>query len=130
MAIITNYYPTIENSKINKNKNGNIAKQNATFQGKSFDEILKEKSNANSINFSKHALERLNDRNIKLTDSQINRLNTGLNLAKEKGINNSLILMDDLAFIANTKNNTVITAVDKNSVKENVFTNINGAVII
>ena len=130
MAIITNYYPTIENSKINKNKNGNIAKQNATFQGKSFDEILKEKSNANSINFSKHALERLNDRNIKLTDSQINRLNTGLNLAKEKGINDSLILMDDLAFIANTKNNTVITAVDKNSVKENVFTNINGAVII
>ena len=130
MAIITNYYPTIENSKINENKNGNIAKQNATFQGKSFDEILKEKSNANNINFSKHALERLNDRNIKLTDSQINRLNTGLNLAKEKGINDSLILMDDLAFIANTKNNTVITAVDKNSVKENVFTNINGAVII
>ena len=46
-----------------------------------------------------------------------------------KGINESLVLVDDMAFIVNIKNNTVITAMDKNSSDENVFTNIDGAVI-
>ena len=50
--------------------------------------------------------------------------------AKEKGINESLVIVDELAFIVNVPNNTVITAINQNEANENVFTNIDGAVII
>ena len=91
---------------------------------KDFGEVL------NSLKFSKHAAYRLQDRNIELSDSQIDRLNAGMQKANEKGINESLVLMDQMAFIVNVKNNTVITALNENEVKDNVFTNIDGAVIV
>jgi flagellar operon protein len=60
----------------------------------------------------------------------MNRLNAGMQKANEKGINESLVLMDQMAFIVNVKNNTVITAMNEAEVKDNVFTNIDGAVIV
>ena len=59
----------------------------------------------------------------------MDRLSSGMKKAGEKGINESLVLVDELAFIVNIKNSTVITAIDKGSSEENVFTNIDGAVI-
>ena len=50
--------------------------------------------------------------------------------AGEKGIRESLVLVDQLAFIVNVKNNTVITAMDQTETDENIFTNIDGAVIM
>jgi flagellar operon protein len=50
--------------------------------------------------------------------------------AESKGVRDTLVLMDDLAFVVNVRNRTVITAVQSNELKENVFTNIDGAVII
>lgn len=82
------------------------------------------------LRFSKHADERLNTRKINLTDEQIDRLNNGMKKAGEKGINESLVLMDNLAFIVNVKNNTVITAMDSSNTEERIFTNIDGAVIV
>lgn len=82
------------------------------------------------VKFSKHAGERLATRNIKLTESQLERLEEGTRRADEKGINESLVLVDDMAFIVNVKNNTVITAMDQSDNKDNIFTNIDGAVII
>ncbi len=94
---------------------------------------VKESSDNNisseSVKFSKHALNRLNDRNIELTNEQMERLNNGKNEAGEKGIRDSLILIDQLAFIVNVPNNTVVTAMDQTENKSNVFTNIDGAVI-
>ena len=58
------------------------------------------------------------------------RLNEGALKANEKGIKESLVIMDSLAFIINTKSNTVITAMEKNTDSDNVYTNIDGAVII
>ncbi|MDE6914138.1 MAG: flagellar protein, partial [Lachnospiraceae bacterium] len=58
------------------------------------------------------------------------RLNDGTKKAGEKGIRESLVLVDELAFIVNTKNNMVITAMDQTETDENIFTNIDGAVII
>lgn len=81
------------------------------------------------VKFSKHAANRLNDRNIELTQDQMNRLNQGKIEAGEKGIHDSLILIDQLAFIVNVPNNTVVTAMDQTESKSNVFTNIDGAVI-
>lgn len=100
-----------------------------TSGGFSFEEIL-QKQQTGEIKFSKHAANRLNDRNIELTSEQLERLSDGTRKAGEKGIRESLVLVDELAFIVNTGSNTVITAMDLAETKENIFTNIDGAVII
>lgn len=82
-----------------------------------------------SLRFSKHAANRLNDRSIELTKDQMDRLYQGAKEASQKGIKDSLILIDQLAFIVNVPNNTVVTAMDQTETKNNVFTNIDGAVI-
>ncbi|MEZ3463373.1 MAG: flagellar protein [Lachnospiraceae bacterium] len=104
-------------------------------QGMSFEEILQKqqapaRQAVENVRFSKHAANRLNDRNIELTDRQLERLNDGTKKAGEKGIRDSLVLVDQLAFIVNTKSNTVITAMDQTEADENIYTNIDGAVII
>lgn len=86
--------------------------------------------NLNSLKFSKHADERLADRNIYLTEDQLNRLEQGTRKADEKGIRESLVIMDNLSFIVNVKNRTVITAMDHTDSEDNIYTNIDGAVII
>ena len=107
---------------------------NIKTDGLRFEQVLEQtKQNSDlsgELKFSKHADLRLAQRNISLTDEQIQRLNEGAKKAGEKGINESLVIMDDLTFIVNVKNSTVVTAMDKESSKENVFTNIDGAVII
>lgn len=101
----------------------------------SFQEIftkqVKDKNEtAEALKFSKHACSRLLDRGIKLTENQVERLNEGAKKAMTKGIQESLVLVDDFAFIINVKNSTVITAMDHTETNENVFTNIDGAVIM
>ena len=73
---------------------------------------------------------RLADRNIELSDSQLERLESGTRKAEQKGIRDSLVIVDSLAFIVNVPNQTVVTAMDSTETKENIFTNINGAVIM
>ena len=109
--------------------------QNSNIQnGLSFGQILEDKSKSftqgSVLKFSKHASNRLFDRNIELTEEQLNRLNEGATKAGEKGIRESLVIVDQLAFIVNVPNNTVITAMDQTETNENVFTNIDGAVIM
>ena len=100
-------------------------------KGFSFQDILSQKtSESTELKFSKHASNRLVDRNIKLTSEQLERLNEGATKAGEKGIRESLVIVDQLAFIVNVPNNTVITAMDQTETNENVFTNIDGAVIM
>ncbi len=100
--------------------------------GSSFDSILNTIRNREEpVKFSRHAVNRLSDRGIDLSQEQMQRLNQGKIQAGEKGIQESLILMDQLAFIVNVPNNTVVTAMDQtDSTKSNVFTNIDGAVIV
>lgn len=100
-----------------------------TTEGLSFEEILQRTQEDGEVKFSKHAANRLNDRNIELTEEQLERLNDGTKKAGDKGIKESLVLIDELAFIVNTKSNTVITAFVQGETKENIFTNIDGAVI-
>ncbi len=96
----------------------------------SFLDLLEEQQAARTgtLKFSKHANDRLTSRNIDLSDEQLERLNTGARKAQEKGINESLVLVDNIAFIVNIKNKTVVTAV--NDSDDKVFTNIDGAIII
>lgn len=97
----------------------------------SFEDILKEKvsEDRGEVKFSKHALSRLETRNITLSDGQMSRLNEGTKQAYLKGIKDSLVMVDELAFIVNVPNNTVVTAIDSNESEDKIFTNIDGAVI-
>ena len=100
--------------------------------GVSFQDILAEKSGRTEggLKFSKHAANRLADRNIRLTDEQIGRLSDGTQKAGAKGIRESLVLVDQLAFIVNIPNQTVVTAMDQAETQANIFTNIDDAVIV
>lgn len=109
---------------------GKRVKENTSKSEISFDDILRQKEEAlHPVKFSKHALNRLSERDIDLSESQRSRLFEGVNKANEKGIKESLVLVDSLAFIVNVPNKTVVTAMDSNS-NDNIFTNIDGAVIV
>lgn len=109
-----------------KKQNINKGQFNPNFQ-----EILeKQLTKDQELKFSKHAQHRLNSRNIKLDQNAVDKLNSALEKAADKGAQESLILMDNLAFVVSIKNKTVITAMDGESLKENVFTNIDSAIII
>lgn len=102
-------------------------------QGLSFEEILKRKQDvteSSKLRFSKHAATRLADRNINLSAEQNERLENGVLKAGEKGIRESLVVVDSLAFIVNIPNKTVVTAMDQTESEDNIFTNIDGAVFM
>ena len=82
------------------------------------------------VKFSKHANERLRDRQIDLSDQQLAKLDDTVERMAEKGARESLIYMNDMAFLVSVKNRTVITAMDGTSAKENIFTNIDSAAIL
>ena len=82
------------------------------------------------IKFSQHAKERLQTRNIQLGEAELTKLSTAVDKAAQKGARESLVLMDNLALVVSVKNRTVITALDGSNMKDNVFTNIDSAVIL
>lgn len=96
-----------------------------------FAEELRNKLGSREVEFSNHAIKRLESRQIDIVgNDRIERLNRGVELAAEKGCDESLILVDSTAFIVSVKNNTVITTVSAEDLKDNVFTNIDSAVIV
>jgi flagellar operon protein len=98
---------------------------------RSFKDILQEQIDEKTgVNFSRHAINRVMERNIDLSAENLERLNEGIKLAEEKGLDDTLILLDGAAFIVSVKNNTVITTVNKDEMTGNVFTNIDGTVVI
>ncbi|WP_312421780.1 TIGR02530 family flagellar biosynthesis protein [Anaerospora hongkongensis] len=125
------YYPQtplIQTPQINKSS---VIKPGTSVanSGKSFTEIL-EKQLSGEVKFSQHALQRLQSRNIKLDETAMDKLSGAVDKAAQKGAKESLILMNNLALVVSVKNRTVITAMDEASMKENVFTNIDSAVIV
>ena len=118
------------NNKPVLNQN-NIQKPNRVNTTTNFNEILHQHiEKSNELKFSKHAVERLQQRNIQLTKQEISKINNAIDTAAKKGIKETLVIMDNRAFIASVKNKTVITAAIDEQLKDNVFTNIDGAVII
>jgi flagellar operon protein len=129
MQVLNRQFPSIEQAagEYLENRPDKAAVSNGS---KSFAQVLADKKTEDSaLKFSKHAANRLSERNIELSDGVINRLNAGMQAAGQKGINESLVMVDQLAFIVNVKNQTVITALDGSDSEGNVFTNIDGAVI-
>ena len=115
---------------LNNKQTGSSVEAHA--DGLSFKDILQSKTESGeqiSLRFSKHAAGRLEDRNIRMTESQMERLTEGAVRAQMKGIKDSLVMVDSLAFIVNVPNRTVVTAMDQTETNDNIFTNIDGAVI-
>ena len=98
--------------------------------GASFQDILRQRIAESNLSFSKHAVNRVMERNIQLNQTSMERLHQGVRLAEEKGLQEPLILVGNTAFIVSVKNNTVITTVEPEELKGSVFTNIDGTVII
>lgn len=82
------------------------------------------------LKFSAHASQRLKDRRITIDPAMMGKINDAVDKADAKGVEDTLVLTKDAALIVSVKNRTVITALDKNAMSGNVFTNIDGAVII
>jgi flagellar operon protein len=95
--------------------------------GQSFAHAL-ERASA-PLQFSRHALARVERRGIDLDAGTLQRLSEGVGRAAGKGARDSLVLVDGTAFVVSVRNHTVITAVDSEHMKDNVFTNIDSAVI-
>ncbi len=101
-------------------------------QGGSFAEALQQKLDEKSgVEFSKHAMQRLEERSIDLDqDGTLERLNRGVELAAGKGSSETLVLVGRNAFVVSVKNNKVITTLSDSELQGNVFTNIDSTVIV
>ncbi|MEG0692869.1 MAG: flagellar protein, partial [Oscillospiraceae bacterium] len=87
--------------------------QQTKSETESFQSILQQKIAANTdLTFSKHAANRVMERNVDISESCMLRLNEGVRLAQEKGLNDTLIMVDSTAYIVNAKNGTVITTIN------------------
>src|ERR1700687_2721156 len=95
-----------------------------------FKAALQQAAQTSGLKFSAHAQDRIQSRNIQLSPQALSKLSEVVDKASAKGAKESLILMNDTAFVVSVKNRTVITAVDGPSLKDNIFTNIDSAAII
>ncbi|MFE8699080.1 TIGR02530 family flagellar biosynthesis protein [Cytobacillus sp. FJAT-54145] len=82
------------------------------------------------LTISKHAKERLHQRGITISESRWENIQEKVNEAKKMGVKDSLVLLDNAALIISAKNNTVITAMDRNEATSQIFTNINGTIVL
>ena len=117
-------------TKENPINNSSVARKQVNTCHDNFGSLLNEKiEEAGKLKFTKHANMRLCTRAIDLSSEQMKRVESGIDMARAKGIMESLVIVANIALVVNTKSNVVITAMDKEK-KESVFTNIDGAVIV
>lgn len=127
MIINNRIIPGVGNIGVTPNNqptNG-VTKPNSSFE----DIFAKKLFDSKEVTFSKHAESRLKTRDINLTDEQKGKLNDAINKAGEKNVKDSLVMVDDIAFVVNVRDKNVVTVLNKDEMKNNVFTNIDGAVI-
>ncbi len=107
------------------------ASETKTGAGESFDVVMRrELGKLQEVRFSAHALSRIESRNIRLGDHERMQLADALDKAKAKGAQDSLVLLDKAALVVSVKNRTVVTVLDREEMRGNVFTNIDSAVIM
>lgn len=116
-----------QSEKLNSTKTDKACQNEST----SFGNLLqKEIKKQDGLTFSKHAETRMSQRDMALDAGEMQKLSQAVDKAGDKGVQNTLVLMDGKAFIVNVPNSVVITAMNGQDLKENVFTNIDGTVII
>lgn len=113
-------------NKAGTTKTAGKAKNTDSFQSILFDQLV----NNRQLNVSAHARKRMEERNIVLHQQDWEKINTAVERAEAKGVNNSLLIHGQTALLVSIKNRTVISALDEEGMKEHIFTNIDSAVII
>jgi flagellar operon protein len=117
------YIPTpMEKSGVKKT--GRPAGEQDSFAG------VLEKTKASGLSFSAHAKHRLQSRSIALGPEELGKLENAVDKAAARGCRSSLLLYGDMAFVAGVQSRTIITALDGQSMKDHVFTNIDSAVVV
>ena len=119
------YYP----ATFSRNSNQTIL-SNQTVTRNPFGNILKESNEPKQLQFSQHAVVRMEGRGIKLSHDQIKQLEDAVDKISQKGGKDALVIMKNTAFIVNTPNKVVITAIDNKSLKDHVFTQIDSTIVI
>jgi flagellar operon protein len=130
---MTDVNNTIQQNIVNQTGNALASEtlRRSQVTGASFQTLLNEQLSKNSpLQFSKHAQERVDQRGIKLTEDLMSNLTNAVSKAREKGARDVVIFDASSAFIVNVPNNMVITTITGGEMRENVFTNIDSAVIL
>ncbi|MCX7796748.1 MAG: flagellar protein [bacterium] len=96
----------------------------------SFREVFESKLRTSQINVSKHAQERILLRGIEIGEKEVDGINKAIELAGSKGVRDSLVIVNGKAFVINVPTRTIITAIEEEDLKNRIFTNIDGAVIL
>ena len=101
-------------------------------QENSFDQVLQQKlqQTQNQLQFSKHSQERIQQRGIEMTEDLLAQMNEAADSARQKGAKDVVMITQQAAFVLSVANNTVITAMNGNEMKNNIFTKIDGAVLL
>ncbi|MEO4053518.1 TIGR02530 family flagellar biosynthesis protein [Solibacillus sp. CAU 1738] len=99
-------------------------------QGTSFKEHMQQATEADELKISKHATERIQERNINISDAEWQVVTNKVFEARDKGVTQPLVLMEQAALIVSAKNATVITAMDRAEAKMQLFTNIDGTIVL
>jgi flagellar operon protein len=107
-----------------------LPKRTNRSEGKNSFQSMLDKELAPALTISKHAQRRLEDRNIEITDASWNKISEKIKEAEKKGVKDSLVILKDVTLVVNAPNNTVITALGRNETHSQIFTNINGAIVI
>lgn len=105
-------------------------KQSVVASTQSFLQHLQEATNNQQLKISKHATERLTERNIHISDAEWKNVSEKVFEARSKGVQQPLVLMDQAALIVSAKNATVITAMERKEAKDQIFTNIDGTIVL
>jgi flagellar operon protein len=93
-------------------------------------QAVQQNTRSQTLTLSKHAVQRASQRGIELSGTDMERMGRAVDKAQGKGLTDTLIYMNNTAFIVNIPNKVVVTLMDSAEAQENVFTNINGAVIL
>jgi flagellar operon protein len=121
-------FPQPIQAPVKPNQNANKPGAKQTGSSTPFARVLDQKLPGQPVKLSQHAQERLKSRGITLSDSDMKQLEGAVDSVAQKGGKESLILMGDAALVVSVKNRTVVTAMDRQGMKGNVFTNIDSAV--
>ena len=104
--------------------------QKSTVSNQSFLSHLQEATKQQELKVSKHANDRIVERNISISEQEWQDVTDRVFEARSKGVNQPLVLMDQAALIVSAKNATVITAMDRTEAKQQLFTNIDGTIVL
>ena len=107
-----------------------LPSKQVTTQKQSFLQHLQDATVKTELKVSKHANERLAERNIYISDAEWQLVSEKVSEARSKGVKDSLVLMEQAALIVSAKNATVITAMDRKEAKDQLFTNIDGTIVL